>query len=181
MARKHSGAVLIPEAHLEAHARDFPGQMEPLSTQVLFAIRALGQRVNERASEWLAPFGLTATKFTYLAMLYSRRKEGVTLNELSELVHTSNATVTSMVDSLERDGLAVRTAHPTDRRSMVVKPTPKGTKLFEDAFAVHHGNIDRLMSDFDLDHRRQLLELLVRLGDAFGVESAPRARRTVPE
>lgn len=33
--------------------------------------------------------------------------------------------VTALVDSLEKDGLVVRTRHPTDRRATVIEPRTK--------------------------------------------------------
>jgi DNA-binding MarR family transcriptional regulator len=175
MPRKRPAAILIPEDHIALFQREFPDVFDPSSTQVVFAIRALAQRIIDRAAEWLAPYGLTATKFTYLAVLYARRESGITLNELSTLVHTSNATVTSMIDSLEREGLVERTPHPTDRRSVVVIPTAKGKALVADAFAVHHRSIDRAMATFDAGERAQLLDLLVRLGNAFAEPVAEEA------
>jgi DNA-binding MarR family transcriptional regulator len=79
-------------------------------------------------------------------------------------VHTSNATVTSMVDSLERDGLVTRNQNPADRRSTVVTLTPKGTALIKKAFLRHHAGIDAAMKPFSASERRALLDLIVRLG-----------------
>ena len=42
-------------------------------------------------------------------------------------------TMTALLDSLEKDGLAVRTPHPTDRRKKVVKVTAKGARTAEAA------------------------------------------------
>lgn len=173
MRRKRRPPVLIPEAYLDSHQRDFPGALEPVATQVMFALRAVAQRVTERANAWLAPFGLTGPKFSYLAVLYATRRTGIALNEIGAQLHTSNATVTSMIDALERDGLAGRSPHPRDRRSTVVTPTEKGCAVFEEAFVVHHREIDALMAGFSPEERSRLLDLLVRLGDALGEEADP--------
>jgi DNA-binding MarR family transcriptional regulator len=169
MAKANSASILIPQAHLDEHSREFPGVFEPYSTQVLFAIRALAQRVNDRATEWLAPLGLTATKFNYLAVLYAQRSTGLTLNEISELVHTANASVTSMINSLERESLVKRTPHPSDGRSSVVRLTARCRKLFERAFRHHHENIERTLAGIPVAERRAILDGLVRVGAAFAV------------
>lgn len=176
MRRKRRPSVLIPESYLASHGRDFPGALEPVATQVMFALRAVAQRVTERANAWLAPFGLTGPKFSYLAVLYATRRTGIALKEIGVQLHTSNATVTSMVDALEREGLAARSPHPHDRRSTVATPTAKGCAVFEAAFVVHHREIDALMAGFSADERATLLDLLVRLGDALGEEAGAPPR-----
>jgi DNA-binding MarR family transcriptional regulator len=164
MARKRPRTLVIPKDHLDALARDFGKDFNPANARLFFAIRALAQRINDRANEWLAPLGTTATKFNYLVTLYAKRDEGLTLNDLSTFVHTSNATVTSMVDALERDGLVARNHNPADRRSTVVTLTPKGTALIKKAFLRHHAGIDASMKPFTASERRALLDLIVRLG-----------------
>jgi DNA-binding MarR family transcriptional regulator len=171
---KRTGALLIPEPHLEKHVRHFAGAFEPLNAQVLFALRALAQRVNDHATEVLSPLGLTARQYNYLAVIYV--EERVTPNEISKLIHTANASVTSMLNSLERDGLITRTEHPDDKRSFVVELTPAGKELYDRAFKVNHAHTGRMMERLSVTERKALIELLVKLGDAVRDES--RERRT---
>jgi DNA-binding MarR family transcriptional regulator len=167
MPRKRPATLLIPQDQIDALDRDFGRDYHSGNARLLFAVRALAQRVNDRANEWLVPIGMTATKFNYLTAMYAKRDVGVTLNELSEFVHTSNASVTSMVDSLEREGLVKRSRHPDDRRSTMVNLTAKGMSLVKRAFIMHHAEIDALMKGFSRSDRRVLLDLLVRLGANF--------------
>ncbi|MBI2829855.1 MAG: MarR family transcriptional regulator [Chloroflexi bacterium] len=55
----------------------------------------------------------------------------MTPGEISRWTFRSPRTVTSMLDSLERDGLIRREANPKDRRSIWVVVTPKGLKHTE--------------------------------------------------
>jgi DNA-binding MarR family transcriptional regulator len=164
MARKRSGTLSIPKVHLDSLALEFGKSFNPANAQLMFTLRAVAQRINERANLWLAPLGLSATKFNYLVALYANRATGLTLNDVSRLVHTSNASVTSMIDSLERDELVKRGANPADRRSTVVKLTPKGRTLVRKAFIEHHARIDAALKPFSAPERRTLLDLLQRVG-----------------
>lgn len=174
MARKKNGALIIPQQHLDKHVGRFSDAFEPLNAQVLFCLRALAQRINDNATEWLSPLGLTARQYNYLAVVYVEGK--VTPNEIGNLIHTANPTVTSMLNSLERDGLVTRTAHPSDKRSSVVELTARGKMLYDKAFKLHHQQIDRSMEMLTEGERRQLLALLVKLGGAFS-EPARKAQR----
>ena len=164
MTRQRTGALLIPQEHLEKHRSRFP-RFKPLNAQVLFAIRALAQRINDDATERLAEVGLTARQYNYLSVIYV--EESVTPNAIGTLIHTANPTVTSMLNALERDGLIVREAHPEDGRSSVVTLTARGKTLYEKAFQLHHDPIEETMSALSEHERAKLVEVLVRLGDSF--------------
>lgn len=53
--------------------------------------------------------------------------------QVAEACCIPRQTMTALLDSLEKDGLAVRTPHPTDRRKKVVKVTAKGARTAEAA------------------------------------------------
>lgn len=170
MTRQRTGALLIPEEHLEKHRGRFP-RFKPLNAQVLFAVRALAQRINDDATERLSTLGLTARQYNYLSVIYV--EETVTPNEIGTLIHTANPTVTSMLNALGRDGLITRKNHPDDGRSSVVRLTPRGKALYEKAFQLHHDHMEETMAALSDGEREQLLGLLVRLGDAFDGDFEP--------
>lgn len=174
MTRQRTGALLIPEEHLEKHRRRFP-KFKPLNAQVLFAIRALAQRINDDTTERLTEVGLTARQYNYLSVIYV--EESVTPNEIGTLIHTANPTVTSMLNALERDGLIVREQHPADGRSSVVTLTPRGKLLYERAFQLHHDALEETMAVLSNDERKKLVDLLVRLGDSFAEAGGRKKRR----
>lgn len=90
MSRQRTGALLIPEEHLEKHRRRFP-HFKPVNAQVLFAVRALAQRVDDDATERLSDLGLTARQYNYLSVIYV--EENVTPNEIGTLIHSAPWTV----------------------------------------------------------------------------------------
>jgi DNA-binding MarR family transcriptional regulator len=165
MTRQRTGALVIPEEHLQKHQRRFP-RFKPLNAQVLFAVRALAQRINDDANERLSAAGLTARQYNYLAVIYV--EERVTPNEIGTLIHTANPTVTSMLNGLEREGLIARNLHPGDGRSSVITLTPRGKAVYEKAFRLHHDHMEETMAVLSVAERRELVAMLVRLGDAFG-------------
>jgi MarR family 2-MHQ and catechol resistance regulon transcriptional repressor len=172
LTRQRTGALVIPEEHLEKHRRRFP-RFKPLNAQVLFAVRALAQRINDDATERLAKLGLTARQYNYLSVIYV--EGSATTNEIGKLIHTANPSVTSMLNGLEREGLISRKPHPTDRRSSIVRLTARGKALYERAFRLHHDPMEATMAALSDREREDLVRLLVRLGDAFERER-PRAR-----
>ena len=105
----------------------------------------------------------TLPRFDVLAALY-RRRDGVTMSELSRMLLVSNGNATAVVDRLESDGLVRRTPSEADRRTVYVALTPDGLAQFEGLAAEHESEVDQLfaaLSDADLD---SLTEILKRMG-----------------
>lgn len=101
----------------------------------------------------------TLPRFDVMAALY-RRREGVTMSELSRMLLVSNGNATAVVDRLERDGLVRRTPSETDRRTVFVALTEAGLARFEALAAGHEAEVDRLfahLSDEDLDNLTRIL------------------------
>jgi DNA-binding MarR family transcriptional regulator len=158
--------LLVPAREIEQMLLDFPGAYDPLSIQLFFSIRALGRRINDAASAWLAPFGLTATKYNYLAVLYANRATGLSPTEIGGGVHTVSATVTSMIGALEREKLVMRAKHRSDGRSAVIRLTKRGERLFHDAATTHHENISAIVRTLGPGEARELLTAVLKLGTA---------------
>jgi DNA-binding MarR family transcriptional regulator len=142
---------------------------DPLSKRRLkMWIRLLG--VTRAAEGGLREFlrvrhDTTLPRFDVMAALY-RRRDGVTMSELSRMLLVSNGNATTVVDRLEKDGLVRRTPSETDRRTVFVALTPEGLVQFEGLAADHEAEVARLfagLSEVDLD---TLTDILKRMGAA---------------
>jgi DNA-binding MarR family transcriptional regulator len=105
----------------------------------------------------------TLPRFDVMAALY-RRREGVTMSELSRMLLVSNGNATAVVDRLEADAMVRRTPSDTDRRTVFVALTPEGLSAFEAMAQRHEAEVDKLfagLSETDLD---SLTEILKRMG-----------------
>ena len=140
---------------------------DPLSKRRLkMWIRLLG--VTRAAESELREFlrvkhDTTLPRFDVMAALY-RRREGVTMSELSRMLLVSNGNATTVVDRLEKDGLVRRTPSETDRRTVFVALTPEGLAQFEIYAAQHEAEVSRVfggLSETDLD---LLTDILKRMG-----------------
>jgi DNA-binding MarR family transcriptional regulator len=76
----------------------------------------------------LAERGLTQTRAQVLWVLGEVGR--MTQRELAAELKVTPRNVTTLIDALEETGFVRRTAHPTDRRAVVIVLTPKGQKSF---------------------------------------------------
>ena len=105
----------------------------------------------------------TLPRFDVLAALY-RRREGVTMTELSRMLLVSNGNATAVVDRLEADGMVRRTQSEADRRTVYVSLTPEGLAGFEVQALGHEAEVDRLFAGMPSDDIDQLTDILKRMG-----------------
>lgn len=107
----------------------------------------------------------TLPRFDVLAALY-RRRDGVTMSELSRMLLVSNGNATNVVDRLETDGLVRRTPVETDRRTVMVALTPEGLAQFEGLATEHEAEVDRLFASLTEAEIDTLTAILKRMGGA---------------
>lgn len=81
-------------------------------------------------------FDLSVAKFDVLAQL-DRHKEGLALGQLSQNLKVSGGNVSGLVRRLLADGLISKKISSDDRRSFIVRLTPKGDTLFQKASGIH--------------------------------------------
>ena len=101
----------------------------------------------------------TLPRFDVMAALH-RRREALSMSELSRLLLVSNGNATAVVDRLEKDGLARRTPSEADRRTVHVALTPEGVAAFEAMAASHEAMLDELLAGLepqDMDALRDIL------------------------
>jgi DNA-binding MarR family transcriptional regulator len=95
-----------------------------LASQLRFAVMRLSRRLRQHAPEDITPSQLSA-----LSVI--ARAERMTLSQLAVAERVQPPTVTRVVDSLERQGLATRVPSDVDRRVAFVEATPAGRALVE--------------------------------------------------
>jgi len=82
-----------------------------------------------RLNELLEPFGLTFARYEALMILFYSRRGSLPLGKMGERLQVHRTSITNLVDRLESDGLVVRIAHETDRRTTLAAITPEGRKV----------------------------------------------------
>jgi DNA-binding MarR family transcriptional regulator len=87
-------------------------------------------------------------------------------SELGERLQVTRATVTGVVDSLERRGYVRRTPHPVDRRSLFVEITPEGLTVLQEVRTIVHRNERAWMAVLSPGELREYIDLLHRIQDS---------------
>lgn len=121
--------------------------------RLLRATRAIEAELRERLR---VQFSTTLPQFDVMAALY-REEAGMTMTELSRRLMVSNGNVTGIIDRLVAEQYVLRQAPAEDRRSFIVRLTPKGAARFAAVAAAHEEWVNRLLADFDADEMDMLI------------------------
>ena len=83
--------------------------------------------------------------------------------ELAEAAGVTRATMTGLVDTLERDGFVKRQPDPDDRRMMSVRLTARGEKFLHQFLPGHFKAIGAIMAPLSESERKTLVRLLGKI------------------
>jgi DNA-binding MarR family transcriptional regulator len=121
--------------------------------RLLRATRAIEAQVRDRLR---VQFAMTLPQFDVMAALY-REERGMSMTELSRRLMVSNGNVTGIIDRLVAEAYVLRQALAEDRRSFIVRLTPKGAARFATVAEAHEQWVDQLLSDFDAEEMEMLI------------------------
>jgi DNA-binding MarR family transcriptional regulator len=141
---------VVPDADLTAFA-------------VAFSIVRAAERVTlelERAHE---PMGWTWPGFRVMWWLWLLGP--LEPRKIAEAASSSRASVSSALNTLERNGFIVRNRGSADRRLITVELTEKGSTRMAEAFAAANARERRLIGNLTAEERRTLTNLLSRILD----------------
>ncbi len=111
--------------------------------------------------------GLSKGRFLILIQLYKSNNTGLSVKELQSYHKVTPATLTGLIDTLEKDGLIDRVASTKDRRKVNIFLTEKGIKFMKKFLPVHLSNIKTITKDFPIEKGKQLLSLLIDMMTSF--------------
>lgn len=113
--------------------------------------------------------GLSKGRFLILVhLLISEHPEGESISDLCPYYTVSSATMTGLLDTLEKEGLVERLPNPSDRRKVNVRITEKGRAFMMDFLPRHQHNVKEMSSPLAPGDRVMLPLILQKLND--GIE-----------
>ena len=124
--------------------------------RLLRSARAIEGEIRERLRK---EFTVTLPQFDVMAAL-ARKEAGMSMTELSRMLMVSNGNVTGIIDRLAAEKLVLRQAPANDRRSYIVRLTPKGAAQFAVIAKAHEGWVDELLLDIDATAAENIIHQL---------------------
>jgi len=134
----------------------------------------LHKRLHRLVDEAMTATGLSLARAKLLQELEDGR-----VNQQATLaanLNLSPRSVTELVDSLERDALAERTANPADRRSWLVGITPAGADALVKAVSARNTQFDQIFGALNASSRVKLVALLKTISRSLNASGEANAQ-----
>lgn len=148
------------ECLLEA-SEEFPG-LDPGAFVAFLSLLKTGDEVFGAENEYLAQHRLSHGRFMVL-MLLQRPCGESTPASLAEETRVSRATMTGLIDTLEKDGLVVREADENDRRTWHVRLTPRGKATVKKVSPGYFRRVSAILKPLNEKETKQLTRLLEKV------------------
>lgn len=142
--------------------------------QVIAAIRRITRAIDLHSRDLLQKNGMTIPQLAALRAI--GRRQPVTVGELAKHIHLGQATVTGILDRLEKRGFIARRRGDRDRRSVVVQLTPDGEIFLAEAPSLLQERFHRKLSKLEQWEQTMILATLQRIAtmmDADDIDAAP--------
>jgi len=103
---------------------------DPSATELVINLFLTSELMRARMERLLQPFGVGGNGFNLL-QIASGAGRPVTPSEIGDQLIVTTATVTGLVDTLERNGFVTRTRDDADRRKVLIAITREGRAVLD--------------------------------------------------
>ncbi len=167
-------------------AKEFP-ELDPSATEAFLHLLRTSDEAFSVSERSLTSHGISQGRFCVLMLLWrgvqpqAARLLGAescacgprTPAELADAAGVTRATMTGLIDTLERDGFVKRDPDPDDRRMMSVRLTPKAEDFLRGFLPEHFQVTARLMATLSEAERKTLVRLLAKISDQANALTLP--------
>lgn len=126
-------------------------------------ILRIGSDLSDALDGFLAKYGLLQGRWWVLILLMREDNLTSTPSALAEKSGVSRATMTGLVDGLERDGLVARLIDSADRRKYSIQLTAAGQAKLDEVMPSYYQRVSTLMGSIPASLREVLLSQLMLL------------------
>ncbi len=149
------------------------GGIDLAVAQVFLNILATGEAASRFEGAFLTSHSLSHGRLILLWLLDENEAGSLRSSELADLAGVSRATITGLLDSLERDGLVERFGDPADRRAISVRITPAGKQRLDEIMPPYFQWVSKALTKLSEPEQHQLVSLLGKVQEAFLAASTP--------
>ncbi len=163
------------ECLLEA-AKEFP-DLDPSAAEAFLHLLRTGDEASGVTLRNLVGHNISQGRFCVLMLLWRSGRARTadlpgavadtpgprTPAELADAANVTRATMTGLVDTLERDGFVKREPDPDDRRMMSVRLTTRGDRFLREFLPGHFKITSAVMSTLTEAERKTLVRLLGKI------------------
>lgn len=170
-----TGAATDLESPAEAVSFEGDGWTnDSLERRIIRSLRRIIRAVGLYSRELLRRRNLTTSQLAALRRIARRGR--LSAGDVARGISVSQATITGVLDRLERRGLVTRTRDPEDRRRVVIELTELGREVVSTSPPPLHERFVLRLAELPQAERQEIdrvLRRIVRMMEVEDVEAAP--------
>ena len=139
----------------------YPGA-SPVATEAAMNLVRTADMLVKRIGELVTPFGLSPSTGLALGILADAAAP-LPPHQIAEKLIISRATITGLLDSLEKRGYVRRVPHASDRRMLLIELTESGRQVAHDFRLRVHQQQNEWLAALSQPEQEQLIAALHRL------------------
>ena len=164
-----------------AFAAEYPGG-DLLSAMVTRALERVAASINSGIAQVWREHGISHAAGNALSVIEGAARP-MTPGEISEAMHTTSGSITSLIDTLVKNGLVRRMEHADDRRKVLVDITETGQAVLDAALPSVVLRVTEMQAGLSEAERRRLFALIEKLHasiDSLELDTLPIGTRHRP-
>ncbi len=152
------------------------GVHDPRGIELIRSLTAAARMLEVISDHHLQENGLSLPRLRLLLWLHAEEhhgsKEGLSPSRLSQFQHISKNTVSSLLDSLEKQGLIERTLNTADKRKFDIRLTRAGRDLIKKTLPNHSACLTQTFAALTIEEQNALLKSLQKLRQSLAEQLA---------
>ena len=138
-------------------------ELDPSALKTCAALLRTGSDLLTTFENILSKHGLSQGRFLTLIVLNRTPDRAINPSTLAQKIGVKRATMTGLLDGLEKKGLVKRLAHQEDRRKISIQLTVVGKDALDKMLPDYYSRIAQLMKDLTKSERQNLKSLLKKI------------------
>ena len=130
--------------------------INPSALKTCAALLRTGSDLLTAFEKILGNYGLSQGRFLTLIVMNRTPDEAVSPSSLADKLGVTRATMTGLLDGLDKNKLVERLAHPDDRRKIGVRLTAHGKQILADMLPEYYRNMARVTANLTEKERQEL-------------------------
>lgn len=161
---------LPQESQLEGR---FPG-IDSLTLHTHILLRKVSAELESNLDSYFSQYGLSSGRYTLLILLSQAIDgKGMMPSEIASAVGVTQATISGLINSLEKAQLVTRASHERDGRSFVIQLTPQGKETVDKITPHYFARLSEFWSQFADHEKKVLAQMFTKMVDSVGKLGEP--------
>jgi DNA-binding MarR family transcriptional regulator len=160
---------------IRQHSERYP-QIDPRAIEAFLVLLRTATDTLNAFDHYLLRLGMSQGKFTVLMLLNRDPQQGLSPSDLADKAGVTRATMTGLLDGLEREKLVSRQGDRADRRRAVVRLTTAARSFLDGMLPDYYTEVHELMADLTESDKLHLTELLGKISHRIPKVRNPRPK-----